>query len=128
MSKKQLNAELQKTLGEIKRLSTTTSWEMKTEGHKVLEPEDIVSVSDVDINITRIAYLKAHAESLCHILAKIEDGTYGVCSECGEKIAAKRLAAEPCADLCVSCKEKTEKTDRNRRLGQRTCRARHVVY
>lgn len=33
-------------------------------------------------------------------IAKIEDGTYGVCSVCGEKIENDRLDANPAATTC----------------------------
>lgn len=36
-------------------------------------------------------------------LAKLDDGTYGICDSCGEPIAPKRLAAMPDSVLCVSC-------------------------
>ena len=36
-------------------------------------------------------------------LRRIQDGTYGVCTECGEPIAAKRLEAMPWAGLCMAC-------------------------
>lgn len=41
-------------------------------------------------------------------LARMEDGTYGVCVRCGEPIAAARLEAMPEADLCIACKEREE--------------------
>jgi DnaK suppressor protein len=39
-------------------------------------------------------------------LRRIEDGTYGVCRECGEQIAEARLNAIPWTRACISCKEK----------------------
>jgi DnaK suppressor protein len=36
-------------------------------------------------------------------LARIEDGEYGYCTECGEDIAPGRLAADPTVPLCLSC-------------------------
>jgi DnaK suppressor protein len=39
-------------------------------------------------------------------LLRIEDGTYGVCRDCGEAIASPRLTAIPWTRSCVSCKEK----------------------
>lgn len=36
-------------------------------------------------------------------LARIDDKTYGICSECGEKIPKKRLEAIPYATKCVQC-------------------------
>lgn len=42
-------------------------------------------------------------------LAKIEEGNYGVCQECGEKIGAGRLKVMPLATYCVECQTKVEK-------------------
>ena len=39
-------------------------------------------------------------------LKRIEDGTYGVCRDCGEPIAGARLDAIPWTRVCVACKEK----------------------
>lgn len=41
-------------------------------------------------------------------LRRIDEGTYGYCEECGEKISKQRLKAVPFATLCVSCKAKKE--------------------
>src|SRR5664279_1121658 len=36
-------------------------------------------------------------------LAKIDEGTYGMCDACGEQIPAARLRAMPDRSLCMSC-------------------------
>lgn len=36
-------------------------------------------------------------------LLRIENGTYGRCSQCGQPIARKRLEARPIATRCVDC-------------------------
>jgi DnaK suppressor protein len=41
-------------------------------------------------------------------LARIEDGTYGLCSTCGKPIAAERLEAVPYATLCIDDKRALE--------------------
>lgn len=38
-------------------------------------------------------------------LARLESGTYGVCTRCGEDIDERRLQAVPHAALCISCAE-----------------------
>src|SRR3989338_3849646 len=38
-------------------------------------------------------------------LKKIDDGTYGICEDCGKPISLKRLKAVPYAKLCIKCKE-----------------------
>ncbi len=39
-------------------------------------------------------------------LAKIEDGTYGICESCGKSIPMARLDVLPYATLCVDCARK----------------------
>jgi len=41
-------------------------------------------------------------------LERIEDGTYGLCEECGGKIPKTRLNAIPYATLCVRCAQQQE--------------------
>jgi len=36
-------------------------------------------------------------------LIRIEQGTYGICTNCGQPIGEKRLEALPWASLCVKC-------------------------
>ncbi len=38
-------------------------------------------------------------------LARLENGSYGICLECEEPISAKRLDAVPWARYCVTCQE-----------------------
>jgi DnaK suppressor protein len=39
-------------------------------------------------------------------LRRIDEGTYGVCRDCGEPIADARLDAIPWTRVCIACKEK----------------------
>jgi DnaK suppressor protein len=39
-------------------------------------------------------------------LAKIDDGTYGLCDRCGASIPDERLEARPWSVLCVACASK----------------------
>ena len=42
-------------------------------------------------------------------LRRIDDGTYGTCSNCGGEIAPERLEAYPWASLCIECKRQSER-------------------
>lgn len=39
-------------------------------------------------------------------LDRIEEGTYGICTNCGQPIQAERLEALPWAELCIDCQRK----------------------
>ncbi len=44
-------------------------------------------------------------------LQRIEDGSFGVCEECGEEIGVPRLKARPVTKLCINCKSKQEEDE-----------------
>ena len=47
--------------------------------------------------------LESSLERVDRALAKIEDGTYGECDNCGEPILPARLAAMPESTRCIAC-------------------------
>jgi DnaK suppressor protein len=42
-------------------------------------------------------------------LTRLQDGEYGVCSDCGAPIPPKRLLALPDTTTCVACQEQFER-------------------
>jgi len=42
-------------------------------------------------------------------LARIDDGSYGVCLHCDEDISPKRVAAVPWAAFCIKCQEQVDR-------------------
>jgi DnaK suppressor protein len=52
-------------------------------------------------------------------LDSLDEGTYGVCADCGGEINEKRLQALPFARLCVACKTKGELMEKIERSEQR---------
>ena len=50
-------------------------------------------------------------DQIDHALQKLDDGTYGICEDCGKRIPATRLRALPFAYLCVLCKEQQERSE-----------------
>jgi DnaK suppressor protein len=42
-------------------------------------------------------------------LKRIEEGTYGICANCGREIPTERLEAYPWASLCIDCKRQAER-------------------
>ncbi len=45
-------------------------------------------------------------------LARIEAGTFGQCTRCGQAIGTARLRARPMTDLCIECKTELEGRER----------------
>ena len=47
-------------------------------------------------------------------LKRVDDGTYGVCEQCGEDISEKRLEARPVTTFCIDCKTEEEALEKQR--------------
>lgn len=47
-------------------------------------------------------------------LARIDNGTFGICEVCEEDISEARLKARPVTTLCIDCKMEQEKKERLR--------------
>lgn len=45
-------------------------------------------------------------------LLSIDQGTFGICENCGEDIALERLKARPVTNHCIDCKRSLEKYER----------------
>jgi DnaK suppressor protein len=59
---------------------------------------------DREMDLHLSAQARATVLEIDRALAKIEDGTYGLCEQCGDAIPEPRLQALPHAALCVACK------------------------
>src|ERR1051326_5972163 len=93
-------------------------------GGKLNEVLDAVESAEADIQEDlEFALVQMKSETLNKIndaLARLEQGTYGNCYECGEEIAEKRLRALPFAVRCKECEEAREVAEqRERQLAQR---------
>jgi len=47
-------------------------------------------------------------QNIDEALIRVDEGAYGICSDCGVEISEKRLKAVPFARRCVSCQAKEE--------------------
>ncbi|MBI5633686.1 MAG: TraR/DksA family transcriptional regulator [Nitrospirae bacterium] len=67
-----------------------------------------VEISE-DINLKRLSAQRQLLNDVEESLRKVNEGTYGICEDCGEEISEKRLRVIPTATLCIDCKEQREK-------------------
>lgn len=57
---------------------------------------------------SQLAALQQQKQRLTAALARIANGSFGECCECGEEIAAARLESDPGAPFCVDCQQARE--------------------
>jgi DnaK suppressor protein len=76
------------------------------------------SEADIQEDI-EFALIQMKAETLSKIneaLARLEEGAYGYCFECGQEISQQRLRALPFAVRCKDCEEAKEVAAKRERL------------
>lgn len=63
---------------------------------------------EVEFSLGRASDEQNILYSVDEALKRIEDGTYGSCTQCGKQIPKKRLDALPHTELCIICQSKNE--------------------
>ncbi len=77
------------------------------------DPADSGSnLSEADRTEAMLSAAKRQRTEVTEALARVENGSYGTCVDCGKPIPEGRLEARPEAARCVACQAKH---DRNRR-------------
>ena len=98
--------------------------DVRAESGKERDVLDQGESSEVDIQEDiEFALIQMKAETLTKIneaLGRLEEGTYGYCSDCGGEISERRLRALPFAVRCKECEESREvATEREKVAAQR---------
>jgi DnaK suppressor protein len=108
--RRELQAEVQGKMRDVRATGQVT---------KLAEVFDAVESSEADIQEDiELALVQMKAETLNKVddaLARLEQGTYGNCYECGDEIAEKRLRALPFAVRCKDCEAAKEAVEQRQR-------------
>ena len=104
--------KVKKTLLERKNALEEQLYELSTEkitDDAVQDPGDqaLTSVMETLRNSLQDTEF-AEYQRILKALKSIEDGSYGICIDCGEAISEKRLKYNPHADRCITCQEAFE--------------------
>ena len=74
--------------------------------------EHLVAGFNRDLAVRQLEARARLIRDLQWALEGIQDGTYGICSECEQAIGARRLDAVPWAQLCIDCQGLAESSAR----------------
>lgn len=87
----------------------------RNEFNRLIQEDEVWDFADraevLDDAMKRASFTLQDRERLRLIqsaLYKIDQGTYGMCEQCGSTIDPERLEAIPEAHLCISCKTRAE--------------------
>jgi DnaK suppressor protein len=66
--------------------------------------EEATESFELEKRLTLEKRIREQLAEVEHALQKFDDGTYGLCDNCGRPIPPDRLEALPQASLCLNCK------------------------
>ena len=105
--------QLEQMLTELDAATTTLENEGAGESSELSthdqHPAD--TASEIADNDRENAIIEAAEEQRVQVraaLSRIEDGSYGTCTDCGTQISEARLQVRPEAARCIECQSKAE--------------------
>jgi len=118
------NAMKQKELNKFKKILLEKRTRLLDNARQTLETDMRLDVADLpdEMDLASSEYLQSFQfrlrgrertflSKIDSALAKIGEGTFGVCEDCGNPINPKRLEARPETNLCIKCKEEQEREE-----------------
>lgn len=101
---KRLNEELEQLKSSVRPANE------RREGSPFGKREEEATESfELERRLTLEKRLRDQKADVEHALQKFEDGSYGLCDNCGKPIAPARMEALPRASLCLDCKARQAK-------------------
>jgi DnaK suppressor protein len=67
------------------------------------DPEGATIAFEREHTAALVSRAQRHLAEIDAALARLDQGSYGICVRCGAGIPADRLAARPAAATCISC-------------------------
>ena len=101
--------ELLEEQGKLKeQLQRLEAAKYESVGHSNHMADDATEAFEQTVGVALQRKVDASLEQVERALAKLEDGTYGICENCGARIDRARLEALPHAVRCLSCQSRRE--------------------
>jgi DnaK suppressor protein len=98
----------------VKRAQQTLSEDMTLDANDLPDEMDLASSEYLQSFTFRLrGREKVFLDKIQKALEKLDNGSFGVCDDCGEAISIKRLEARPETTLCIRCKEDQERVEKD---------------
>jgi len=95
--------EIEESLGQ----SLTEDQQRRLESARDVGDQAVMDL-ERELGISLMEMRNRRRQSIDEALTRLQDGSYGICADCGIEISEKRLQAVPFAKLCVECQSRQE--------------------
>ncbi len=115
LKKKQIQILKDKMILEKERILASSALDSDKLEIKTDQQKDESDVANAEFERSRMLRFRNrdlfYAKKLEKALIKLNAGEYGLCEECDANIKFERLRARPTAQLCISCKDESERAE-----------------
>lgn len=105
-----LLAQREQLLGEVRARISASGDSLGFANQSKLTDDDAAADAAAAMDVTIVIRESQELQDVEAALARMGDGSYGSCVDCGDEIALARLKANPASLRCLSCQEKHERT------------------
>jgi DnaK suppressor protein len=124
LTKKQLETLKNKLLEEKQAMVFSDQAESADLSLVLPDGGDDVEQSITDYNNSHLLRFRNrevfYAKKIDKALKKFEVNEFGLCSDCGDWIRFERLMARPTAEMCIVCKEESERDESSSFIGRQS--------
>lgn len=102
-------ADLQRLRGHLLEQRATLKQRMDTIHEHAKDPlerdseEQAAQLGNLEVVSALEGEAAVELEAIDQALKRLEDGSFGICTRCGEPVGDARLSARPSAAMCVKC-------------------------
>ena len=104
-----LRAQRELLLGEVHARIATSGEGLGLANQSKITDDDGLADAAAEMDVAMLIRESQELQEIEAALARIADGSYGSCYDCGAEIGTPRLQAYPAARRCLPCQEKYER-------------------
>lgn len=104
-----LQAQRKQLLDEVRAKIAASGEGLGFANQSKITDDDALADAAAEMDVAMVIRESQELQDIEAALARIGEGSYGSCIDCGEKIEAARLRAYPTAKRCLPCQEENER-------------------
>lgn len=104
-----LQAQRQQLLEEVRGKIAASGEGLGFANQSKITDDDALADAAAEMDVAMVTRESRELQDIEAALARIADGSYGSCTDCGEEISRARLKAYPAAQRCLPCQERSER-------------------
>jgi DnaK suppressor protein len=104
-----LQAQRKQLLDEVRERIAASGEGLGFVNQSKITDDDAVADAAAEMDVAMVIRESQELQDIAAALARIGDGSYGNCTDCGDDIGQARLQANPAAKRCLSCQEAYER-------------------